>query len=166
MPDLLPEKFVGEELAAALIAEIGAEEVRGKRFLLLRADIARPVLREELEKLGGRVEDVAMYRTVRPEKLPEEVTAGLEEGMSWVTFTSASTARNLWELLTPGQREKVAGMRRVSIGPVTSAALASLGKGEWTATMEAGEHDIEGVVGAIVGGVTKHEDTKTRRNTK
>ncbi len=66
MADVLPEKFVGEELAASLREHLGEEEIRHQRFLLLRADIARPALKEELEKLGAQVEDVAIYRTVRP----------------------------------------------------------------------------------------------------
>jgi uroporphyrinogen III methyltransferase/synthase len=153
-PDLIPEKFVGEELAAALKGTIAAsgEEIRHKRFLLLRADIARPVLREELLKLGAIVEDVAIYRTVRPGALPEEVVGAIgEDEIEWVTFTSASTAVNLWEMLDAGQRAKVAGMKRASIGPITSAAMRKLGNGEWMPTVEATEHDIAGVVRAIAG---------------
>jgi uroporphyrinogen III methyltransferase/synthase len=160
VPDLLPEKFVGEELAAALKGFMESQEdggMRGKRVLLLRADIARPVLREELEKLGAVVEDVAIYRTVRAGRLPEEVAEvlgeldGREKGRGdWVTFTSASTAENLWKLLTAEQRAGVAGMKRASIGPVTSAAMRKLGGGEWAPTVEAAEHTIEGVVGAML----------------
>ena len=158
--DLIPEKFVGEELAAALKETIGAagEDVRHKRFLLLRADIARPVLREELLKLGGIVEDVPIYRTIMPAGLPEEVIDALD-GTSpphWVTFTSASTAANFWNLLTPAQRQVVAGMKRASIGPITTAAMAKLGQGEWAATLEAPQHDIPGLVAAIVKQNPRH----------
>jgi uroporphyrinogen III methyltransferase/synthase len=150
-PDLIPEKFVAEELAEALKARIGeqGEEIRHKRFLLLRADIARPVLREELEKLGAFVEDVPIYKTIKPAALPQEVTDALVEDPApdWVTFTSASTATNLWDLLTPDQRRTIAGMKRASIGPITTAALAKLDG--WTPTVEAAEHDIPGLVAAI-----------------
>jgi uroporphyrinogen III methyltransferase/synthase len=152
-PDLIPEKFVGEELAAALKATIAAEgeQIRHKRFLLLRADIARPVLREELRKLGATVEDVAIYRTARPAALPQDVIAALQEATppDWITFTSASTATNLWEMLAPDQRQKVASIKRASIGPITSAAMTKLGNGEWTPTIEAAQHDIAGLVAAI-----------------
>jgi uroporphyrinogen III methyltransferase/synthase len=155
-PDLIPEKFVAEELAEALKTSIGAsgEEIRHKRFLLLRADIARPVLREELLKLGAIVEDVAIYRTVKPERLPEDVVEALAEGfggVDWVTFTSGSTATNLWDLLTEEQRQVIARVKRASIGPITSAALAKLGHGEWAPTVEATQHDIGGLVEAIRG---------------
>jgi uroporphyrinogen III methyltransferase/synthase len=148
--DLLPEKFVGEELAAALQEHLGDAEIRHQRFLLLRADIARPALREQLEKLGAQVEDVAIYHTQRPHALSPEILQTIDETpVQWVTFTSASTANNLWELLTPNQRAKIAKMKRVSIGPVTSAALGALGDGSWKATIEATQHDIAGVVEAV-----------------
>jgi uroporphyrinogen III methyltransferase / synthase len=153
VPDLIPEKFVGEELAAALKTHIGASEMASKRFLLLRADIARPVLREELEKMGAQVEDVAIYDTIRPASLPEEVITALNAAEAdrphLVTFTSASTANNLWDLLTPEQRQAVAKMQRASIGPITTAALNKLGNGEWKPTIEATTHNIEGLVEAI-----------------
>jgi uroporphyrinogen III methyltransferase/synthase len=148
VPDLLPEKFVGEELAAALREHLGDAEIRHQRFLLLRADIARPTLREELEKLGAQVEDVAIYRTQRPESLSADILQAMDDTrIDWVTFTSASTATNLWELLTPERRAKVGGMKRVSIGPVTSAALNGLAS--WEPTIEAKRHDIAGVVEAL-----------------
>jgi uroporphyrinogen III methyltransferase / synthase len=149
-PDLLPDKFVGEELAAALQEHLGDAEIRHQRFLLLRADIARPALREELTKLGAKVEDVAIYRTQRPESLSPDILHAIDETkIEWVTFTSASTAKNLWDLLTPERRAKVNKMKRVSIGPVTSAALVELGDGSWKATVEATQHDIAGVVEAM-----------------
>ena len=66
--------------------------MRGKRFLLLRADIARPVLREGLEKLGGVVEDVAIYQTGRPAAVAGGGGGGDRRrwAVGWVTFTSAS----------------------------------------------------------------------------
>jgi uroporphyrinogen III methyltransferase/synthase len=153
-PDVIPDKYVAEELAAALQSTIaaGGEEIRHKRFLLLRADIARPALRDALQKMGAIVEEVAIYHTLRPASLPEEAIEALNAGaLDWVTFTSASTATNLWEMLTPEQRQAVAKMKRVSIGPITSAALAKLGNGEWTPTTEAREHDIPGVLSAMLG---------------
>jgi uroporphyrinogen III methyltransferase/synthase len=152
-PDLIPEKFVAEELSQALQAGIGqaGEEIRHKRFLLLRADIARPVLREDLQKLGAFVEDVPIYRTIQPSALPADVLEALAgtPAPDWVSFTSASTAANLWNLLTPGQRRHIAATKRASIGPITTAALAQLGQGEWTPPVEASQHDIPGLVAAI-----------------
>ena len=153
VPDVIPEKFVGEELAAALKGTIGEKHLHGARFLLLRADIARPVLREQLEAAGAEVHDVAIYRTVRPDALPEDVLEALREGkVNWITFTSASTAQNLFELLPADLREKVAGIRKLSIGPVTTAAMQKL---NWPPTLEAAQHDIPGMVAALRSFVAK-----------
>jgi uroporphyrinogen III methyltransferase/synthase len=151
VPDVLPEKFIGEELAAALQAQIGENELKGQRFLLLRADIARPILHDELLKLGGMVEDLAIYRTIRPKELPQNAKTFLQDTTkAWITFTSASTAENLWQMLTEEERQSVAKMHRASIGPITSAALSALGHGQWKPTLEAQNHTIEGLVDAIL----------------
>ena len=147
--DLIPEKFVGEELAAALKQTVGEEHLKGARFLLLRADIARPALREQLEAAGAEVHDLAIYRTIAPKSLPNDVLAALhEEKVTWVTFTSASTAQHLHDLLPADLREKVTQAKRLSIGPITSAAMTKLG---WTPTLEAARHDISGMVEALQG---------------
>jgi uroporphyrinogen III methyltransferase/synthase len=156
VPDVLPEKFRGEELAAAVKASLDDRDLSGKRFLLLRADIARPALRDELLKMGALVEDVAVYQAGRAAALPDDVLARLaDDPPAWVTFTSGSTASNLWELLTPDLRAKVAKMQRVSIGPVTTAALENLGQGEWKPTIVAERADIDSLVQAITDSVTR-----------
>ncbi|MCL2639860.1 MAG: uroporphyrinogen-III C-methyltransferase [Phycisphaerales bacterium] len=147
-PDVMPEKFAGKELAEAIKGHIGDDEMQGKRFLMLRADIARPALREELLKLGAMVDDVAVYQTRRPEQLADEVIAAIDkEELDWVTFTSGSTAMNLWELLLPEQRTKIAAMRRASIGPMTTESLEKLG---WKPTVEAKHANIKSMVDAIL----------------
>jgi len=143
--DLVPESFVAEALAEALLAR--AAEPPALRVLLLRADIARPALREKLEAAGATVEEAAVYRTVRAGGLPEALTGALEAGsLDWVTFTSSSTARNLVELLGE-RRDQLAACRLASIGPITSATLRSLG---FEPAVEATRHDVEGLVEAIL----------------
>lgn len=155
-PNLVPEKFTGDALAAAIGEKINNQksQIKNPRFLLLRADIARPVLREELAKIG-QVDDVPIYHTVRPDHLPAEALAAIAElashpASAWITFTSASTAANLWELLPPDHRQAVAGIRRASIGPITSEALRKLGKGEWGPSVEAAPHNLDGLVAALM----------------
>jgi uroporphyrinogen III methyltransferase/synthase len=75
------------------------------------------------------------------------LTALSEDRISLITFTSASTANNLFNLLPPDLREKVRHLPKLSIGPVTTQALASLG---WDAQLtEAAEHDIPGMIAAL-----------------
>jgi uroporphyrinogen III methyltransferase/synthase len=93
--DLTPGEYRAEALAQALAGTAG---IKGKRFLLPRADIARELLADELREAGGDVVEVAAYRTV----LGGADTDGdydvyrmlLDRQIDAVTFTSASTVRN------------------------------------------------------------------------
>jgi uroporphyrinogen III methyltransferase/synthase len=150
--DLCPQSFVAEALADAL-ASGGA--VAGKRFLLLRADIARPVLRDRLNRDGGaEVADVAVYETKRAGGLPQPLLDALNAGeLAWVTFTSSSTARHFAELLGPDYRERLKAVKLASIGPVTTATLRELGL---EPTVQAETFNIDGLVEAMGRASTSH----------
>ncbi len=124
--DLCPPVFKAESLAEAL-AEQG--EIAGRRFLLLRADIARPILRQRLEQGGAaQVNDLAIYHTAAPAALPEAVLAALEGGqVDWITFTSGSTVKNFLSLLPNPLHKRLNQVRTASIGPITTAAMAEAG---------------------------------------
>jgi uroporphyrinogen III methyltransferase/synthase len=146
--DLCPDRFVAEALADAFA---GRGEIAGKRFLLLRADIARPLLRERLQQ-GGAAEvlDLSVYETKRAAELPPELVAALDANeVQWVTFTSSSTARNFVELLGPAYREKLQNVKIASIGPITTQTLKEL---ELEPTVQADQFNIPGLVAAIRGG--------------
>ena len=143
--DLCPAKFVAEALADELEA---AGEVRGKRYIMFRADIARPLLVDRLTAAGAaQVQDIAVYRTAIASSLPVELTDALDAGeVTWISFTSSSTAKNLVELLGSDRRPKLDGIRLASIGPITSATMRSLGLNP---TVEASQFDVNHVVEAI-----------------
>ena len=141
--DLCPTAFVAEALADAL-AE--ANEVAGRRYLLLRADIARPLLRERLVAGGATVADVPIYYTRAVTTAPPELTAALDAGsVDWVTFTSSSTVRNFLSLI--GDKSRLGSAKLASIGPVTTRTLAYAGL---TPTVQAERYDLGGLVAALV----------------
>ena len=146
--DLFPASFVAEALADAL--ERGGH-VRGKRFLLLRADIARPLLRERLQAAGAaELRDIPIYETHAPPSLPAELIEAMDQHrVDWITFTSSSTARNFSQLLGKDYATQLAGVKLASIGPVTTATLKELGL---TPTVEGRTFNIDGVVQAILSG--------------
>ena len=158
-PDIVSTDAISEELALELInyfsridpakePDAAKLDLSGYRFLLLRAEIARPSLVKMLRNAGAAVDDVPIYQTRIPESLPENAIEALENGtVDWITFTSASTAKNLFTMLPENLRSVVGKCRRLSIGPTTSRALAELG---WPATLEAQHHDIPGMVDAMV----------------
>ncbi|MBN2375592.1 MAG: uroporphyrinogen-III C-methyltransferase [Sedimentisphaerales bacterium] len=142
--DLLPGRFVAESILEAF-AEM--EQVKGKRILLARADIARSDLPEGLRELGAEVSEVTAYRTVADESGQEEFLEALEaDKVDWITFTSSSTVRNFLGMIDLG---KLSGKKfRVgSIGPVTSAIIKKSGL---RLDVEAAEYTIGGLVEAIV----------------
>jgi uroporphyrinogen III methyltransferase/synthase len=145
--DLCPETFVAESLADAL-SENG--HVKGGRFLLLRADIARPVLRERLQQDGAaEVRDISVYETRPVSALPQYLLDALEAGeVTWATFTSSSTARNFAALLGSGYAAKLANVKTASIGPITTATLREL---KLEPTVQADTFNVDGLVAAIVG---------------
>jgi uroporphyrinogen III methyltransferase/synthase len=144
--DLCPERFVAEALADEFESR---GEMRGKRFLMLRADIARPILRERLEKGGAaEVRDVAVYATKPAASLPPALLEALDEKrVHWVTFTSSSTARNFAGLLGGSFRDKLAGVKISSIGPITTTTLEELGL---KPTVVAEQFNVDGLVEAIL----------------
>ena len=143
--DLCPKEFVAEALAAELEKR---NEVRGRRFLLLRADIARPILREKLAEDGAiEVRDVSIYETRAAKSLPQQLLDALAaKEIHWITFTSSSTARNLADLLGTDYKAKLAGVKIASIGPITTRTLTELGL---EPTIQAETYNVEGLVEMI-----------------
>jgi uroporphyrinogen III methyltransferase/synthase len=144
--DLCPEKFVAEALADALAAK---QNVVNRKFLLLRAEIARPILRERLLADGAaEVSDIAVYETHPAAALPPALTDALAaKRVNWITFTSSSTATNFFQLLQGDRESLLAGLHIASIGPITTATIQELGL---PITVEAKQSDVNGLVAAIL----------------
>nr|MBA2505770.1 uroporphyrinogen-III synthase [Thermoleophilaceae bacterium] len=130
--DVVPERSIAE----ALVESLEAVPVEGVRVLIARAAEARDVLPDALRERGAEVDVVALYDTVA-----EEVEVGPAD---YVTFTSSSTVKFLPELPE--------GARTVSIGPVTSATLRERG---WPVDVEASQHDVDGLVEALLEDVAE-----------
>ncbi len=144
--DLCPERAVAEALADELASR---GEIAGKRFLLLRADIARPLLRERLTAGGATaVRDVPIYETRPVTTVPPDLTAALRAGqVDWVTFTSSSTVRNFLALIGTEAAPQLNGVKLASIGPVTTGTLVDCGL---SPTVQAGSSDMAGLIVALL----------------
>ena len=134
--DVVPERFVAEALVEALA------DIPVKRALIARASEARDVLPDALRARGAEVDVLALYETVAE---PLAARTGGSAGADYITFTSSSTVR--FFLDAAGENALSPGMRVVSIGPVTSATLREHGI---EPHVEAGRHDIDGVVDALL----------------
>jgi uroporphyrinogen III methyltransferase / synthase len=140
--DVVPERFVAEGLVEAL-AEVPVE-----RALIARAAEAREALPDALRERGAEVDVLALYETLA-EPLSDAQLAEVSAA-DYVTFTSSSTVR--FFLDSAGDRLGPSA-RLLSIGPVTSATLREHGL---EPHVEAAQHDIDGVVQALVADAARN----------
>ena len=129
-------------------------DIENQKFLLPRADIARDALPEGLEALGAIVDKIECYRTV-PETgdVTGNVARLLAEGADAITFTSSSTVDNFCGLVDlAALRGRFPSLKLASIGPITSATLKKLG---YQPDIEAAQHDIPGLVAAVLSAMGK-----------
>ncbi len=166
-PDLVPDEYIAEGIAAALIedAHRHGESLEGKRILILRAAEARKVLVEKLQRAGAIVEEVAAYRTrgaVIDDEQGHEVLRLLQaHQLDILTFTSSSTVRHFVQWLAdcaPGAAISPIALvthnpqlKIACIGPITSQTAREL---SLDVQIEASEFTIDGLVEAIV----QHEE--------
>jgi uroporphyrinogen-III synthase len=140
---LTPESYVAESLAAAL-----ATRIQGKHVLLARAAIARDIIPDALRKSGATVNVVDAYQNAIPAAAPEQLRAAIASQIEAATFTSSSSVTHLAEVArVAGIAFPFAGVKAISIGPVTSATLREL---RWEPAAEAQPHDIPGLIAATI----------------
>jgi uroporphyrinogen III methyltransferase / synthase len=146
--------------AESILAEIG--DVSGKRLLLPRAELARPVLAVGLRELGATVDEIPAYRTIPGPGT--KVLAGLLQagGVDAIAFTSSSTVRffyeGLWKLgMTAAETERLlAATAIVCIGPVTAGTAEEMGL---HVDVVAEEFTIDGLIAALVEFFSKDRPT-------
>ena len=140
---LTPKEYVAESLIESLA---GLEA--GNRILLARAAVARDLIPDTLRATGVTVDVVDAYRNAIPQDAPERLRAALASRIDAATFTSSSSVMHLAEVArAAGSAFPFAGVKAISIGPITSATLRELG---WPPDAEANPHDIPGLVAAVI----------------
>lgn len=144
--DCQPPKYVAESVVEVFKK---IEDLRGKRILMPRADIARSYLPEELQKLGADVMEVVAYKTVVASNGDAAILESLKDGMvDIVTFTSSSTVRNFVKIVGEDNlatfKEKV---KFASIGPITTKTAEEM---DIEVSIKADEYTIPGLTKAIV----------------
>ena len=145
VPDLIPKDHESRAIPQALLKK--ERTLRGKDALLVRADIAPKELEAALRRLGMKVRAVTGYRTLSPALSPRMRRELLAEPPDYLTFTSASTAKNLSRMLGLGAFKRLASRCVVaSIGPVTTKTLRTLGV---RVHCQAKEYHVAGLLNAI-----------------
>ena len=134
IPDYIPDTFTSE----GIVEVLRNTEVKGKRFLLPRAEEARDIIVTFIKNQGGTCDVIPIYRAA----LPKDI-APLSEKPDIITFTSSSTAKNFIALYG---KDVLKDTTVASIGPVTTKTLNDLG---FKSHIEAKRYDIPGLVEAI-----------------
>jgi len=161
--DMIPVSYKAEGVIEGLLS---LEDIRGKRILIPRAETAREILPEELEKKGAQPDVLPVYKTLPDERAN---TAGLvkelEEGkVSMITFTSSSTVNNFFSNL----EGKIAmgdlmGVAMACIGPITENTLNKKG---FSATVTPENYTIPDLVCSILEYYTKSDANNLKKSLK
>jgi uroporphyrinogen III methyltransferase/synthase len=143
LADRVPPEFVAEALLETFLADGAA----GRRFLLLRAEVAREVLPDRLRAAGATVDVVTAYRT-RPADVPSDIVARVAAGgIDLVTFTASSTVRHFCERFDAMTLAAVqARVEAVCIGPVTAETARAAG---FRVAVTAATYTVPGLVDAL-----------------
>ncbi len=150
--DLVPEKYVAEEVVRLL-----RKHVKAQRVLLVRAKVARDVIPNELTAAGAKVDVVEAYETIVPEEAKAKLLAAFADERTMpeiITFSSSSTVRNFLALILGTDiPKKLQGVQFASIGPVTSGTLREYAL---PVHIEAEDYTMEGLVEAIRKSAMRH----------
>lgn len=144
VPALVPEEFVAEALAEALIRQ-SSGSLAGARVLVPTAEDAREVLAASLRDHGAEVETIAVYRTVPVHSDLSGLAREIETGrIDAVTFTSSSTVRSFVHLV--GRAATSDRFVAATIGPVTAGTARELGLRH---VIEAEPHTVQGLLESL-----------------
>ncbi len=142
--DYMPEKFVAE----SILEGFKKRNIGGRRFLLARAKEARDVLPKGLEQMGGAVDVVEVYRTVKPKGARGLIEQQLSRGIDVIAFTSSSTVNHFVEFFEgEDMKDLLKDVKIACIGPITAETAVRRG---FTVRIQPTEYTIPGLTDAIV----------------
>ncbi|MDB4973211.1 MAG: Uroporphyrinogen-III methyltransferase [Myxococcaceae bacterium] len=145
--DVVPSEYRGEAVAEAIFAR--QPDLRGKRVLIPRAEVAREVLPSLLRARGATVDVIPAYRTLpaTAERFAAIRKLLTERAIDIVAFTSSSTVERLVEGLGDGASELLRHTVVAAIGPITADSAARLGL---PAQIVARDYTARGLIAAMV----------------
>ena len=144
-PDLIPEEYRAESLAASL-----CPLVNGSQVLWAKASRGRDILPRELTAAGAAPTQLVVYQNRDVSELAPEIIDQIESGqLNWIGLSSPSIARSLSKLL-PDSTKSCLGTttRLVAISPVTAQTARD---SQLPVHLEASEYTWDGILSAIAG---------------
>jgi uroporphyrinogen III methyltransferase/synthase len=136
--DLVPETFRAEELAESL-----KSVAAGQRFLLIRADRGRDLLRTQLQSFGAEVDQVVAYSSRDVQQVDPLIADQMRAGnIDWTVVSSSAIAKSIVSLFGEDLRKT----KLASISPITSDTLRAAG---FEPAVEATEFSFSGIQAAM-----------------
>ena len=142
IPDYEPVQFTQEGIVDLMRTQLCSTD----HVYLPAAEDARPYLKNEISKIC-KVTSAAIYKTIpaNHDEGVENLKAKLDHA-DYITFTSASAVQNFFRLLMAAGVTFPTSLKCVSIGPITSQALMSLGI---EPAVTASVHTIDGLIASL-----------------
>lgn len=143
--DLIPKEFRSE----AIVSAFRRRRLKGKRVLIPRAEVARDLLPDALQKRGAKVKVLPVYRT-HPARIDGDWLNGRlrGKGVDVLAFTSSSTVHSFARHFSRKELKRwVDGAVVACIGPITGETVRSYGI---EPQIVAKEYTIPGLANAIV----------------
>ncbi len=130
--DLIPEKFNAEGLIKTINKiqnpESRIQNLKGMKFLMPRAEVAREIFPQKVRELGGEIDTPATYRAIKQESHAKKLIRFMKEGrVTIATFTSAATFHNFREIVAGESIYLLKDVVIAAIGPVTKRAIENAG---------------------------------------
>lgn len=136
--DFVPTIFTSEELAKSFIK---IYKPVGRKILLLRSALADSALAEKLTSAKAKVRQFSIYTAEKIRSNPKKI---IKNDIDWITFAGSFAVERFFEDFRPKDISKK--IKIASIGPRVSGILKKFGI---KPTVEAVEHTIDGLIGAM-----------------
>ncbi|HSW47606.1 MAG TPA: uroporphyrinogen-III synthase [Candidatus Saccharimonadales bacterium] len=118
----MPSKFTTDDLAREI------KNIKNKKILLPRSDIATPLLTRSLKQKGANVINIPIYKTKYAVNKNIEFSNFLQKKQILaLTFTSPSTVNGFVKNITSYEKKNAIHIPVFSIGPITSKAVKKQG---------------------------------------
>lgn len=141
--DFTPNVFTGKELGKQLI---NFANLKNKKVLLLRSQLASNELSELLQDAGAEVDNVPIYTAVTVRNNCGLLTEKIKKGeIDWLTFASPSSVNAFFEQIS-ADLVNSSNAKIASIGPVTSEQLKTFGL---KVDVQATGHTTNGLLNAV-----------------
>ncbi len=146
LADFVPLRHSGVDFAEEFISK--QPVLRGLRILIAGSTLSSGALPQLLGQAGAMCRFVAIYDNRPITYSKEQIDSLTTRPIDYITFCSSSAVENFYHMVEQYRlQDWVKGIRKVSIGPMTSASVAKYDQGN---LLQASQASIPALVQAII----------------